>query len=1816
MLLAASPLVATDYYVSPDGNDGNDGSLGHPLGTLHEAFWQARSPGDRILLMSGKIRLGPGDWTEAVTWGGGAEGNPIVMERAPGATPEVDMSRGRFYIKHDYWVVRGLPDRKLKFTPCNSIVWTVLARHFTIEDCEFDVSYEVFRTGGYSSADVNFRGNIVWLGGRDDQSSVTSYRAQGGVIEHNEFHFVGQKAAGLAFKGAARDVVIRYNKFIVHPGVTSVATGLYLGAFFSGWPSSLYQSVNMLVHDNLFYNYPGTAIVMRSAKDCGIYHNTYYGSGPFVTLMPWAYWNGVAPRNITIGNNIIYADNPAKLLTVYSGCDDGFLSDSNLVYSPVGEPTVSWLGRTMSFADYVAATGNDTHSIVADPLLASLPGGDLRLQPTSPAIDVRGAFRFGWNDLAGTQRPSGDGYDLGCYETPRENTAPAPVGTLTAQDKPQDDGGRIELDWSGYAPPSDFDHYNIYRGTSSFDDVTPMAPLAQISYVLGDITSHTDATTINATDYYYAVTAVDATGLEDKAVQSVGPVRSVDQNDPPPPPISSLAAHDTPDDYGGSIDLDWSGYSAPADFDHYNVYRDTSAFSDVTWMTPLTALTHGSETSHTDATTTDGSDYYYAVTCVDKNGNEQKAVIAAGPVRSVSNWRPWPGGKAAAVSLTYDDGNLSSYNDRQTLARYGFKATYFINTGRLGNPHKITWPMVRELYDAGHEIASHTRDHAHPGQTSRQELWMQQDLWFDDMLVNTTIPEDDLRRSFAYPHGLFDDYYAHDVLPKYYLSARTIVRGLIHRPPVDWHLLPAHIIDHGPVDILLEIVDQAVAKEEWLILLAHRWYDPAFLDALATRNVWVAPQGEVVRHLLGDDAPDLPPLRIIGLNVYDTPGDADGSISLDWPGYHVPNDFGQYRLYRATSSFNDVSGMAPIAVVTTPAQTAYTDTTAAEGTPYYYAVTCVDAGGNEIKAVISAAPAPDPIETLAAQDTPGDSGGSIDLSWTGYSPPVDFAEYRIYRATSSFNNVSEMEPIATVADASQTTYTDATTTDGTNYYYAATCVDTDGNENKAVTSVGPVQSLDKDAAPDPIAALTAEDTPGDSGGSIDLDWSGYSAPADSDHYNIYRSTSSFSDVSEMEPIATVDDASQTTYSDATTTDGTDYYYAVTCVDTDGKENKSVTSVGPVQSLNDEDTPPDPIDALAAHDTPDDDGGAIDLDWSGYSAPADSDHYNIYRAAASFSDVSEMEPIATVTDASATTYTDASTTDGTDYYYAVTCVDTDGKENKSVTSVGPVQSVDDTAIPPDAATALSVQDTPDDDGGSIDLDWTGYTPPDDFSNYRVYRATSSFDDVSDLTPIATVDDASQTTYSDATTTDGTDYYYAVTCVDTDGKENKSVTAVGPVQSVDDLGPTILHTFATGSTSTQPVKMLVTMPATPSDPDLSANEIFGTDQIARWDPAMPDYVYLYDAPNDPLFAVRPGAGFWVNFTTETTVSFNGRRPSANAPFETSINPQWNLLGNPWTTAMPWSSVTASPQGSIVSFGWIYEGSGGYELVSSVTALNAVSSVPAYRALWVHASPDADKLIISAPGAQTASAASRGADALPIRWLVPIMVSAGDKRDVCNGIGAADTDVLIDNPPAAPDGVDAYLTPITNPTARMAYELRSATGTQRFNLTVATELPNTDVTVAVPDLSQLPKDYRVTLRDLDTGNVRHMRTARAYTYNSGPAGGQRQFAIEVGSAISGALAVTGATVVPSRGTGAEIRYNISDAATVTTRIYNVAGRLVAELERGRSVARGAVATVWDGRSAMGTVTPNGAYVLEIAAAGQDGQRARAVCPFVVSR
>lgn len=96
-----------------------------------------------------------------------------------------------------------------------------------------------------------------------------------------------------------------------------------------------------------------------------------------------------------------------------------------------------------------------------------------------------------------------------------DTTPPPPIAGLIAIDAYD---GRINL-WWDRSTAGDFDHYNVYVAESEVTDVATISFTRQI----GDIsTSNHQLTGLeDGTDYYFAVTAVDNSGNEDKQVVSV-----------------------------------------------------------------------------------------------------------------------------------------------------------------------------------------------------------------------------------------------------------------------------------------------------------------------------------------------------------------------------------------------------------------------------------------------------------------------------------------------------------------------------------------------------------------------------------------------------------------------------------------------------------------------------------------------------------------------------------------------------------------------------------------------------------------------------------------------------------------------------------------------------------------------------------------------------------------------------------------------------------------------------------------------------------------------------------------------------------------------------------------------------------------------------------------------------------------------------------------------------------------------------------------------------------------------------------------------
>ena len=217
--------------------------------------------------------------------------------------------------------------------------------------------------------------------------------------------------------------------------------------------------------------------------------------------------------------------------------------------------------------------------------------------------------------------------------------------------------------------------------------------------------------------------------------------------------------------------------------------------------------------------------------------------------------------------------------------------------------------------------------------------------------------------------------------------------------------------------------------------------------------------------------------------------------------------------------------------------------------------------------------------------------------------------------------------------------------------------------------------------------------------------------------------------------------------------------------------------------------------------------------------------------------------------------------------------------------GPVRSINDGA--PAQVLGVSAEDRPADNGGAIRVAWEPYTAPPDFAHFAIYRARSGFTSVAGMEPLARVTNARATEYIDATTQDGVDYFYAVTAVDNFGNENKSVTAVGPVQSL-----------ANGPTRLGAGMHFIGVPLVPADGEPAG--FFGLEpgalKLARWSAPVSAYIVYSGAGTLPL---ELGLGYWLKLAALDFVPAGPPRPPAASA---SPDPGWQQLGNP--TSRRWT------------------------------------------------------------------------------------------------------------------------------------------------------------------------------------------------------------------------------------------------------------------------------------------------------------------------
>ncbi len=154
-----------------------------------------------------------------------------------------------------------------------------------------------------------------------------------------------------------------------------------------------------------------------------VVNNTLYdndtkktGSGEFQIQ-----WHGT---DNVFENNIVYASPQALLLNNYTvNPMPPAMLDYNLYFSPKGTDKSVWVWngkRYVGLAAYLAASGQDTHSVFADPLFDSTGSPPaLDIMPGSPAIGAGvnlGQAVVGTVDFAGNPRVVNGAINIGAYQ--------------------------------------------------------------------------------------------------------------------------------------------------------------------------------------------------------------------------------------------------------------------------------------------------------------------------------------------------------------------------------------------------------------------------------------------------------------------------------------------------------------------------------------------------------------------------------------------------------------------------------------------------------------------------------------------------------------------------------------------------------------------------------------------------------------------------------------------------------------------------------------------------------------------------------------------------------------------------------------------------------------------------------------------------------------------------------------------------------------------------------------------------------------------------------------------------------------------------------------------------------------------------------------------------------------------------------------------------------------------------------------------------------------------------------------------------------
>ncbi len=425
----AAPAGAV-YYVAPDGDDFNPGTVDDPWQTIQKAA-DTLAAGDTVYIRAGTYA------ERVIPVNSGSAGNPITYAAYPGETAILDGSgielpddlAGLFEILGlSYLRVSGL--RVINAGPYanNAGILVSDSSEITIENVSTDHTMSS-GIGVWGSQGVTIRGNLVeWAGLGGGQECITVAGTTNFDVRDNTV--INCQKEGIDAKDGSS-----YGRIYDNRVSYSLAVGIYVEAWdkythdievfrnvvhhtiasagFSVASEIGGQLTNIRLYNNIAYqnNTDGIEIsrcctASHPMDTIVIVNNTLYDNGNGVDWGGGIVADNAQAQNVVIRNNIasqnltfqiaVAADVPPASVTVDHNLIDGFRGYEDEVY------------------------GDDF--VEGDPLFANPNSADFHLQPGSPAVDTGSGVDAPSLDFDGNARPqdgNGDGsavHDIGADE--------------------------------------------------------------------------------------------------------------------------------------------------------------------------------------------------------------------------------------------------------------------------------------------------------------------------------------------------------------------------------------------------------------------------------------------------------------------------------------------------------------------------------------------------------------------------------------------------------------------------------------------------------------------------------------------------------------------------------------------------------------------------------------------------------------------------------------------------------------------------------------------------------------------------------------------------------------------------------------------------------------------------------------------------------------------------------------------------------------------------------------------------------------------------------------------------------------------------------------------------------------------------------------------------------------------------------------------------------------------------------------------------------------------------------------------------------